>query len=84
MSITSGQIELKPKGFLIQYANPFAVEFIPFSQVKSIRYSSGHYDTNHDVHIHLSKDGVRVVSCKNEEQSKHFFHNIVNHYNQSA
>ena len=82
MSITLEQIELKPKGFLIQYSHPFAAEFIPFSQVKSIRYSIKQYDNSYDVHIHLVKEGVRVVYFKNEDQCKHFFHNIVNHYNQ--
>ena len=80
MTIQLQNIELKHKGFLIQY-NPTNLEFIPFSEVKMVRLNTQQYQNNYDIQILLCIDGVRVIQCKNEEQAKEAFHNFVNHYN---
>ena len=76
MSIQLHQIELKSKGFLISYDSN-SLEFIPLTQVRLVRYQSK------DVHIHLQKDGVRIIYCKNEAEAKHFFNSFLNHFHQS-
>lgn len=76
MSISIHNIELKTRGFLIQYSS-MSMEFLPFSQVKSLHLNLRKFENKFEVHVFLSNDGIRVIQCENEEQTKNFFNTFI-------
>lgn len=82
MSLNSKNIEIKNKGFLIQYGTK-TIEFYPFSQVKSVRLLIRDYDASFEVQVYLSKDGVRTIRFDTEGETRQFFYDFLNSLNQS-